>query len=395
MCAEATAVGATADPVFYTQSSEFRARNPKLGARRKAPLGGADDLFQPEQERYKKYFDDKQSIKPWLHSQLVSKGINIVIERSDDTKIVFKCKNSHSFAPSAHCAKMTKLSKSLTKDAGKRQKGNCPFRIRANYSLRAKKWSIVVVNDQHNHALYPSGSRQAESDSRSGAGSSVQKPALTAPLISKRPTFGPTNTLLMAAQTANTQLQPMPKFQLPLPLNFGHVQHTPMQAGSESLSTSKSSSSSSSPKLSFAESASLAVKDAKAGQSTPQQQQRLSVLHIEINNLLLHLNTSSGLSDANKEETYFKIISTLKDTLKQQNPHAYSPTSGTNSPSHTLSHNTLFNYTTNNAPGSSSEKIMLPSISNTLHGSLQSIRTANGAGAVGVNAGGSYSQYYL
>ncbi|KAG7797410.1 hypothetical protein KL944_004895 [Ogataea haglerorum] len=344
----------------------------------------------------KKYFDDKQSIKPWLHSQLVSKGINIVIERSDDTKIVFKCKNSHSFASNAHSPKTAKVSKPATKDVGKRQKSNCcPFRIRANYSLRAKKWSIVVVNDQHNHALYPSGSSQADSDSRPDLGSTIQKPALTAPLIDKRRTFGPTNTLLMAAQTANTQLQPMPKFQLPLPINFGHMQQTPVQAGSDSLSTSKSSSSSSSPKLSFAEGANPAVKDAKAGRSTPQQQQRLSVLHIEINNLLLHLNTSSGLSDANKEETYFKIISTLKDTLKQQTPHTYSPTSGTNSPSHTLSHSTLFNYTTNNPQGSSSEKIMLPSISNTLHGSLQSIRTANGAGAVGVNAGGSYNQYYL
>ncbi|KAH3660549.1 hypothetical protein OGAPHI_007135 [Ogataea philodendri] len=329
----------------------------------------------------KKFFDDKQSIKPWLHSQLEPRGINIVIERSDDTKIVFKCKNTHTFNTSTSFS-TSKAQKNGSKESARKNKTLCPFRIRANYSLRAKKWSIVVVNDQHNHALYPATISRTDSDSKLGPGSRVQKPVFSAPSMNKRPNFGPTNSLLMAAQ-----LQPVsaPKFQLPLPTNFGQMHQSPAHGGLVESLSSKSSSSSSSPQMSYSESDTSGAKDAKAGSATQQQQQRLSVLHIEINNLLLHLNTSASLSDANKEETYFRIISTLKDTLKQPNTHQFSPTSGTTTPSHPRSQTSLYNYTTN------SEKVLLPSLTNSLQGTLQSIRSPNGV--VGVN--GTYNQYYI
>ncbi|GME96829.1 unnamed protein product [[Candida] boidinii] len=127
----------------------------------------------------KKLFEDKHLIKPWLQSKLVHKGINIVIERSDDTKIVFKCKNTNLNGKNRRYKKR-KLSKKDDSefkqednnednynkessvegededgDAILKNKRSCPFRIRANFSLRAKKWSIVIVNDQHNHPLYP------------------------------------------------------------------------------------------------------------------------------------------------------------------------------------------------------------------------------------------------
>ena len=48
-----------------------------------------DDLNLEKQK-----FDSKDDIKPWLQDNLQStKGINVVIERSDTSKIIFKCKN--------------------------------------------------------------------------------------------------------------------------------------------------------------------------------------------------------------------------------------------------------------------------------------------------------------
>ncbi|GME99717.1 unnamed protein product [[Candida] boidinii] len=130
----------------------------------------------------KKLFEDKHLIKPWLQSKLVHKGINIVIERSDDTKIVFKCKNTNLNGKNRRYKKRKLLKKiednnnnneeednnnnnnnnnnndeadDEEKNSILKNKRSCPFRIRANFSLRAKKWSIVIVNDQHNHNLYP------------------------------------------------------------------------------------------------------------------------------------------------------------------------------------------------------------------------------------------------
>lgn len=85
-----------------------------------------------EKQIREKIFSDRSEIKPWLQAFLSPSGINIVIERSDDTKIVFKCKRIKS-----NCSV-------------------CPFRVRANYSSRAKKWTLVVVNSQHNHPLIQS-----------------------------------------------------------------------------------------------------------------------------------------------------------------------------------------------------------------------------------------------
>lgn len=69
-------------------------------------------------------------------------GIHIVIERSDDSKIVFKCK-----APSSP----TQIGSGSIGKKPVRKAANCPFRIRANYSIRAKRWTLVVVNSTHNH----------------------------------------------------------------------------------------------------------------------------------------------------------------------------------------------------------------------------------------------------
>lgn len=71
-------------------------------------------------------FDRKESIKPWLVDQLAPWLIVVAIERSDNIKIVFRCKSGPVL---------------------------CPFRVRANYSIRSKLWTLLVVSDLHNHKI--------------------------------------------------------------------------------------------------------------------------------------------------------------------------------------------------------------------------------------------------
>lgn len=76
-----------------------------------------------------KRFVEKSSVKTWLSAELFNrKGIRIAIERSDDNKIIFKCKHRASGPP-------------------------CSFRIRSNYLIKLNAWSLVVINDKHNHDL--------------------------------------------------------------------------------------------------------------------------------------------------------------------------------------------------------------------------------------------------
>lgn len=101
-----------------------------------------DDLNLEKQK-----FDSKDDIKPWLQDNLQStKGINVVIERSDTSKIIFKCKNKE---------KKTKIVESK-KTASKtmiRKHTSCPFKIRANYSVRNKVWTLLIVSDEHDHVV--------------------------------------------------------------------------------------------------------------------------------------------------------------------------------------------------------------------------------------------------
>lgn len=143
-------------------------------------------------------FKDKADIKPWLQKIFYPMGIEIVIERSDNTKVVFKCKASKRGRKSRksstngtpnnttstfentvkECAekfiihdnkmnndlKMTKSTSLISppplssSPRGKKKRAVssfnvCPFRIRATYSIRRLKWSIVVVNNIHSHEL--------------------------------------------------------------------------------------------------------------------------------------------------------------------------------------------------------------------------------------------------
>lgn len=84
-------------------------------------------------------FSDKKEVKPWLLLYLFkSRGIKIVIERSDFHKIIFRCQDTRE----------KKISHGQT-----RRHITCPFKIRANYSVRNKTWSITVLNEFHNHPI--------------------------------------------------------------------------------------------------------------------------------------------------------------------------------------------------------------------------------------------------
>ncbi|QLL33618.1 hypothetical protein HG536_0E05290 [Torulaspora globosa] len=110
-------------------------------------------------------FKDRSEIKPWLQKIFYPQGIEIVIERSDSIKVVFKCKaakrgkNTRASEPVAEQFSVpSEPVESKTKDRKKKKRSVsrfniCPFRIRATYSLKRKKWSIVVLNNCHSHPL--------------------------------------------------------------------------------------------------------------------------------------------------------------------------------------------------------------------------------------------------
>ncbi|GCE99799.1 hypothetical protein ZYGM_001633 [Zygosaccharomyces mellis] len=117
-------------------------------------------------------FKDKAEIKPWLQKIFYPQGIEIVIERSDNIKVIFKCKASKrgkntkprrsevttTNSMSANFSNAASPSTGLGSIVGKKKRSvsrfnTCPFRIRATFSLKRKKWNIVVVNNSHSHEL--------------------------------------------------------------------------------------------------------------------------------------------------------------------------------------------------------------------------------------------------
>lgn len=75
---------------------------------------------------HQKTFERKEDIKPWLSAKLSEILVNVAIERSDNIKIVFRCKDGSPL---------------------------CPFRVRANFSSRSGLWTLLVVNELHNHRV--------------------------------------------------------------------------------------------------------------------------------------------------------------------------------------------------------------------------------------------------
>lgn len=90
-------------------------------------------------------FNDKSQIKPWLQKIFFPQGIDLVIERSDQSKVIFKCRT------------VTRPSSNENENDNELEQKliittkNCPFRIRASFSLKLQKWNVVIINNTHSH----------------------------------------------------------------------------------------------------------------------------------------------------------------------------------------------------------------------------------------------------
>ncbi|CCD25485.1 Aft2p NDAI_0F01660 [Naumovozyma dairenensis CBS 421] len=98
-------------------------------------------------------FNDKSEIKPWLQKIFFLQGIDIVIERSDSGKVIFKCKSQTPKRRYAKSLNHNATAATTTTATTPLSSSSCPFRIRATFSLKLKKWNIVVVNNSHSHEL--------------------------------------------------------------------------------------------------------------------------------------------------------------------------------------------------------------------------------------------------
>jgi len=100
-------------------------------------------------------FTSRDDIRPWIHDKLSSRGINLVIERSDASKVVFKCKNLYrkSSTPRNTTTKIIN-GKQITKRIRRSiPEDSCPFRLRVSYSVKYKNWMVNIVKHEHNPAL--------------------------------------------------------------------------------------------------------------------------------------------------------------------------------------------------------------------------------------------------
>lgn len=100
-------------------------------------------------------FKERADIKPWLQKIFFPQGIDLVIERSDSGKVIFKCKSNIRHEYKKRNSKKNDNDKGDDNDSGNHNEPKfcCPFRIRATFSLKLQKWNIVVVNNVHSHEL--------------------------------------------------------------------------------------------------------------------------------------------------------------------------------------------------------------------------------------------------
>ncbi|CCF57219.1 hypothetical protein KAFR_0C02260 [Kazachstania africana CBS 2517] len=110
-------------------------------------------------------FSDKTEIKPWLQKIFYPQGIEIVIERSDNFKVIFKCKatkrgkkHGNVAPPLPEPTTEEEVNTGSTTTVKKKKRSisrfnRCPFRIRATFSIKRKKWQVVVMNSMHSHEL--------------------------------------------------------------------------------------------------------------------------------------------------------------------------------------------------------------------------------------------------
>lgn len=105
-------------------------------------------------------FQESKDVKIWLQKIFYPLGIEIAIERSDKCKITYKCK---ALKKKDEAYQKGHVHNSVDEnvnngEAGKKKRvksqyNTCPFRIRAAYKIKRKKWEVVILNNSHSHQL--------------------------------------------------------------------------------------------------------------------------------------------------------------------------------------------------------------------------------------------------
>ncbi|RCK66877.1 Iron-regulated transcriptional activator AFT2 [Candida viswanathii] len=211
-------------------------------------------------------FNSKDDIKPWLQTALLqNKGIDIVIERSDTTKIIFRCKNN---------VKEKRIVRSKRKDTKipVRKHTTCPFKVRANYSVRNKVWTLLTVCDKHDHPVDPPGSQAHLPQGSDNASKDASSAALSAS-SSTGPMEVETNDPTTDSSTAafmNSKESPKLKSKSPT-IRKTNSRGSKNSASSSARSSQSSQRNSTSGYPSQANSAATSVDDLKNIQAQPLQ----------------------------------------------------------------------------------------------------------------------------
>lgn len=298
-------------------------------------------------------FYDKAAIKPWLLGQLRPLGVHVVIERSDDSKIVFKCKapakatNSGVGAGASGAgANSAATTGGVTKPHTKKPRAasSCPFRIRANYSIRAKRWTVVVVNACHNHhgGIPHEGAPEYPITPESPRGESLPSLAPHYDMVGAPPIIGlhsggstggamggPTGGILGVQLGQGGQRSPP---QLPTPrtssvgsllgsLPNGHRSHLP-GFGSGPTSSGPGASQVAGPPAT-ASAVSLGPQIHGPSTHVPLNTPSLKSLHGDVISLLTTMNTTLSINDHVKERVYEQMILTMRTVVPQNKVGKY------------------------------------------------------------------------
>ncbi|ODQ58280.1 hypothetical protein WICANDRAFT_64419 [Wickerhamomyces anomalus NRRL Y-366-8] len=184
-------------------------------------------------------FTSRDDIKPWIHENLDPRGISLVIERSDASKVVFKCKNLHrkSSAPRTTTTKIVNGKPVLKRVRRSIPEDSCPFRLRVSYSVKYKNWSVNIIKHEHNLSLCSNFGLESPLDHDSVAAANAYGNQRTRPGLSqKRSYYSSTtpspnyssyaNSPVLSSSTTNTPhefLDYEPSFKKPK-----HHDHSPL-----------------------------------------------------------------------------------------------------------------------------------------------------------------------
>lgn len=90
-------------------------------------------------------FESKKEVQAYVKQAYSHQDWSVATERSDANKIIFKC-NNVSGAEAGEDEQTIKRRR-------RNPHNTCPFRVRGNYLIKNRVWSLKVVCDSHNHRV--------------------------------------------------------------------------------------------------------------------------------------------------------------------------------------------------------------------------------------------------